>query len=98
MPRPSISKRKADRLVVRVSSDDKRMIERAAALSGQSVSSFVVGNARDAAEKTLERRDQICLDLEDSKRFVEALLARPRKAPKNVMKAIKDYRRTVIEL
>jgi uncharacterized protein (DUF1778 family) len=74
------------------------MIERAAALSGQSVASFVNAHARDAAEMALERHNQIRLNAEDSIRFVEALLARPRMAPKNVMKAFENYRRTVIEM
>jgi uncharacterized protein (DUF1778 family) len=80
MPRPSISKRKTECLAVRVSSDDKRRIERAAALSGQSVSSFVGGHARDAAERIVERHDRMRLNAEESKRFVEGLLAPARKA------------------
>ena len=98
MARPSISNRKTERLAVRVSSDDKRMIERAAALSGQSVASFVIGHAREAADRVLERHNRIHLKAEQSKRFVEALLARPRKAPNNVRNAFEGYRQTVAEL
>ena len=88
---------KAERLVARVSLDDKRTIERAAALSGQSVASFVIAHARDAAERTLERHDRIRLNAEDSKRFVEGLLAPARKVPKAVKDAFEDYRQTVRE-
>jgi uncharacterized protein (DUF1778 family) len=98
MPRPSISKRKTERLAVRVSSDDKRRIERAAALSGQSVSSFMGGHARDAAERMVERHDRIRLNAEESKRFVEGLLAPARKVPKAVKDAFKDYQQTVREV
>jgi uncharacterized protein (DUF1778 family) len=88
---------KAERLVARVSSDDKRTIERAAALSGQSVTSFVIAHARDAAERTLERHDRIRLNAEESRRFVESLLAPARKVPKAVKDAFDDYRQTVRE-
>lgn len=88
---------KAERLVARVSPDDKRTIERAAALSGQSVASFVIAHARDAAEKALERHDRIRLNADDSRRFVESLLAPARKVPKAVKDAFEDYRQTVRE-
>ncbi|MEK7953554.1 type II toxin-antitoxin system TacA family antitoxin [Luteolibacter soli] len=88
---------KAERLVARVSPDDKRTIERAAALSGQSVASFVVAHARDAAERALERHDRIRLNAEDSRRFVEGLLGPARKVPKAVKEAFEDYRQTVRE-
>ena len=98
MPWPSISKRKTERLAVRVSSDDKRRIERAAALSDQSVSSFVVGHAREAAERIVERHGRIRLNAADSKRFVEGLLAPARKVPKAAKDAFEDYRQTVREV
>ncbi len=89
---------KAERLVARVSPDDKRTIERAAALSGQSMASFVIAHARDAAEKALERHDRIRLNAEESKRFVEGLLAPSRKVPKAVKMAFEEYRQTVREV
>jgi len=98
MPRPSIAKRETERLTVRVGSDEKRRIERAAALSGQSVSSFVGDHARDAAERMVERHDRIRLNAEDSKRFVEGLLAPARKVPTVVKDAFEDYRQTVREV
>ena len=97
VPGPTRKTPKAERLVARVSPDDKRVIERAAALSGQSVASFVVAHARDAAEKALERHDRIRLNAEDSRRFVEGLLAPTRKVPKAAKDAFEDYRQTVRE-
>jgi uncharacterized protein (DUF1778 family) len=94
----SISERKTERLAVRVTSDDKRTIERAAALSGQSVSSFVSGHARDAAERIVERHGRIRLNAGDSKRFVEGLLAPAREVPKAAKDAFEDYRQTVREV
>ena len=94
---PTSRSPKAERLVARVSPDDKRTIERAAVLSGQSVASFVIAHAREAAEKALERHERIRLNSEDSKRFVEGLLAPARKVPKAVKDAFEDYRQTVRE-
>ena len=95
---PTSKTQKAERLVARVSPDDKRVIERAAALSGQSVASFVIAHARDAAEKALERHDRIRLGSEDSIRFVESLLAPVRKVPKAAKDAFEEYRKTVREV
>lgn len=98
MARSSTSNRKTERLAVRVSSDDKRMIERAAALSDQSVSSFVVGHAREAAERIVERHGRIRLNAEESERFVSGLLTTVRRVPKAVKDAFDDYRQTVREI
>ncbi len=98
MGRPSISNRKTERLAVRVSSDHKRMIERAAALSGQSVASFVIGHSREAAERIVKRNARMRLNAEESKRFVDGLLAPARKVPKAVKDAFEDYRQTVREV
>ena len=68
---------KSGRLVARVSSSDKAIIVRAAALAGQSVGSFVVTQARRAAQETLDTHERIALSAEQSRRFVEALLAKP---------------------
>jgi uncharacterized protein (DUF1778 family) len=95
---PTSKTPKAERLVARVSLDDKRTIERAAVLSGQSVASLVIAHARDAAEKALERHERIRLNAEESKRFVGALLAPARKPPKAAKAAFENYRRTVTEM
>ena len=62
------------------------------------MASFVIAHARDAAEKALERHDRICLNADDSKRFVEGLLAPTRKAPKAVNVAFEEFRQTVREI
>jgi uncharacterized protein (DUF1778 family) len=97
MATPTSSKTKVERLVARVNSDDKRTIEKAAALTGQSVASFVVSHARAAAEKAIERYERIKLNADESSRFLEALIGPARKAPKAVKDAFKDYRATVTE-
>ncbi|MCX6937576.1 MAG: DUF1778 domain-containing protein [Verrucomicrobia bacterium] len=80
---------KGGRLVARVSSADKAVITRAASLAGQSVGSFVVAQARKAALETLETHDRIVLSTEQSRRFVEALLAQPTAPTQRMREAIK---------
>lgn len=86
---------KVDRLVARISPDDKTLIARAAALSGQSLASFVLAQARKAALDTLATRERIVLNAAQSRRFVEALLAPPRPPSPALLEAAQAYRATV---
>ncbi|HXB01963.1 MAG TPA: DUF1778 domain-containing protein [Opitutaceae bacterium] len=87
--------RKGSRLVTRATSEDKAIIAKAAALAGQSVGSFMLANARKAAEKTLEARERIVLNAAESRRFVKALLASPRPPTPAMHEAMRAYRATV---
>lgn len=89
-PRP----RKAARLETRVTPDQKRLIERAAALRGTSVTEFVVASAQEAAASTI--RDFEILHLRDQARevFVNAVLNPP--APNTAARAAAErYKRTM---
>jgi uncharacterized protein (DUF1778 family) len=86
---------KAERLVARISPEDKTVIVRAAALAGQSVGSFVLAQARKAALDTIEARERIMLNAAQSRRFVESLLARPRPPSPALLEAARAYRATV---
>ncbi len=88
---------KGDRLVARITPEDKLLITRAAALVGQSVGSFVLTQARRAALTELETWSRIQLNAGQSQRFVEALLGPVRKPSATVAKAYADYRATVVE-
>jgi uncharacterized protein (DUF1778 family) len=87
---------KRERLVARVSAEDKTIITQAAAIAGQSVGSFILSEARKAAVQTLEARQRIVLNAEQSRRLVEALLAPPRPPTKRMKRALELYRKTVI--
>ena len=87
---------KRERLVARVTADDKAVIAHAAALTGQSVGSFMVAEARKAAVATLESRQRIVLNIQQSRRLVEALLAPPRPPTERMKRALKLYRETVV--
>ena len=86
---------KRERLVARVSAEDKTIITQAAAIAGQSVGSFILSEARKAAVQTLETRQRILLNAEQSRRLVEALLAPPRPPTPRMIAAMRAYKATV---
>jgi uncharacterized protein (DUF1778 family) len=88
--------KKPERLVARVSAEDKELISQAAAIAGQSVGSFILSEARKAAVQTLETRQRIVLNAKQSRRLVEALLAPPRPPTPRMKRALEIYRKTVI--
>jgi uncharacterized protein (DUF1778 family) len=63
-----------ERIEARLSSEAKAVIQRAADISGRSVSDFVVTSAMEAAEATIREHEIIVLSARDSLTFVEALL------------------------
>jgi uncharacterized protein (DUF1778 family) len=89
--------RKSDRLVARLTPHDKALLERAAGLEGCSVAAFVVSHVRAAAEKVVQDNEVIRLTAKESRRFVEALLAPPRRPTKRMQNALALYRATVSE-
>src|ERR1043166_6100069 len=86
---------KRERLVARVSSEDKAIISQAAAIAGQSVGSFMLAEARKAALKTLETHQRIVLNAEQSRSLVEAHLGPPRQPTKRMIAAMRAYKATV---
>jgi uncharacterized protein (DUF1778 family) len=95
VPTLTTHRAKKERLVARVSAEDKLIISQAAAISGQSVGSFIVSEARKAAEHTIEARERIVLNAQQSRRFVEALLASPRPPTKKMLEAMRAYKTSV---
>lgn len=65
---------RGERLETRVTADQKRLIERAAALQGRTVTDFVLTSVQDAARRAIEEHQILDLSLQDSQAFVDALL------------------------
>lgn len=65
---------RAGRLEARVSSEQKTLIEHAAAPQGRMVTDFVMTSLRDAARRAIEEHQQLDLSVRDSQAFVDALL------------------------
>ncbi len=89
--------RRSDRLVARITPDDKSLLTRAAALEGASLASFVVSHVREAAQEVIRRHNSIQMTESESKRFVETLLSAPKKPTKRFAKAHKLHQETVTE-
>jgi uncharacterized protein (DUF1778 family) len=68
---------KRERLEARISPEQKRLFERAAAVSGRTLTDYVVTTLEAAARQTIHEHDVIRLSPEDSILFVEALLNPP---------------------
>lgn len=68
---------RGERLEARVTAAQKRLIERAAALQGRSVTDFVLASVQDAALRAIEEHQRIDLSLRDSEAFVQALTDSP---------------------
>ena len=74
---PTARQPKDERVQVRIDSDAKRMLERAAALANTTVSAFVVNSALDAAGHLIRERQQIVLAERDWDVFFDALVNPP---------------------
>lgn len=74
-PRPKAAPRA--RLEARITPEQKAVIERAAALQGQSLTDFLVQSAQAAAEEVIRTRQIMVLTERDTAALVEALLNPP---------------------
>jgi uncharacterized protein (DUF1778 family) len=86
-------KTRSERFDARLSPDDKQLLDRAAELTGRSLSEFVLTSAREAAQRTIERYEVMVLrDPRDQAAFIEAMLNPP--APsRRLRRAFQRYRR-----
>jgi uncharacterized protein (DUF1778 family) len=73
--------RKNDRLELRISQEQRRILDEAAAASGMSVSAFVLSHATDAAHDLLADRTSFVLPAERWNSFVTMLERDPRPMP-----------------
>ncbi len=81
------------RLEARISPAQKSVLQRAAALSGRTLSDFVVASAQEAASKVIQAHDLVRLSRAEQTAFVKALLA-PRAPSASLRKAAAAYRKT----
>ncbi|BBF64710.1 hypothetical protein AFERRID_09280 [Acidithiobacillus ferridurans] len=79
------------RLEARVSSDQKDFFQRAASLTGRTLSEFVIDSTQEAAAKIVQEHEVIRLSREEQVAFVSALLA-PSEPGARIDKAVRSYR------
>jgi uncharacterized protein (DUF1778 family) len=65
---------KIDRIAARLTPEQKRLLQRAADLSGRSLTDFVVSSALASAEEVIQTRQIVTLSTRDSLVFAEAVL------------------------
>jgi uncharacterized protein (DUF1778 family) len=82
-----------ERFEVNLPADVKEIIQRAADITGRSLSDFVVDSARQAAEETIREHEVIVLSARDSIKLAEAVLN-----PKGPNEALKEAFRRHREL
>ena len=81
-----------ERFEARIRPEEKHSLERAAELSGRSLTDFVMGAAQAAALETIQRYEGMVLtDARDREAFVAAMLAPP-KASARLRAAAARYR------
>ena len=86
------SRVRGERLETRVTADQKRLIERAAALQGRTVTDFVLTSVQEAARRAIEEHQRLDLSVRDSEAFVSALLD-PQPVNERMRETIGRYRR-----
>mgnify|MGYP005859827285 CR=1 FL=1 len=85
---------RTERVAARVTPEQKRLLQRAAELTGRSLTDFILSSAQEAAEETLRTHQVIELSGRDAEVIMSALLNPPR--PNDRMKAAaRQYRELV---
>ena len=82
---------RGERLETRVTADQKRLIEHAAALQGRTVTDFVLTSVQDAARRAIEEYQHLELSVGDSQAFVQALVE-PRPVNERLGDTVLRYR------
>ncbi len=89
--RSTSGRTRAERLEARVTADQKKLIERAAALQGRTLTDFVLASVQDAARRAIEEHSQLALSVRDSEAFVDALL-NPKPVNDRLRDTVRQYR------
>jgi uncharacterized protein (DUF1778 family) len=84
-------KSRGARLEARISVEQKALLQQAAALSGRTLSEFVVASAQEAANRVIQEQETIRLSRSEQISFVTALL-NPVAANERLRQAAAAYR------
>lgn len=85
------AKPRSARLEARVSSDQKDFFQRAATLTGRTLSELVIDSTQEAAAKIVREHEVIRLSREEQVTFVSALLS-PTEPGARLKTAVQNYR------
>ena len=92
----SITANDKERLEARISKDKKKLLKRAAALSHNSLTDFIIHTLVEKANKIIKEHKTLELSEQDSKVFVENLMS-PSKIGNDLRSAIKKYKNNKFE-
>jgi uncharacterized protein (DUF1778 family) len=84
------AKTRVARLEARMTTAQKALLQHAAALSGRTLSEFVLASAQEAAAKVIQEYETIRLSRSEQVAFVTALL-KPRAPNARLRKAVEKY-------
>lgn len=91
----SSSKKLDKRLDIRIEQQQKELIERAAAITGQTVTNFAIANLLEKAMEVIESHERIILSNKARDKFLEAL-SRPAKELPELSKALALHSQIVV--
>jgi uncharacterized protein (DUF1778 family) len=91
-PRTVVRRRQGSaRLEARISAEQKRLFQRAAAVRGVTLTNFVLTSAHEAATRAVQEDELLSLATHERQRFIDALLKPP--APNAALRrAARRYR------
>jgi uncharacterized protein (DUF1778 family) len=93
----SLKKEKVARFDTRITLEQKRLFEKAAALSGfRDLTSFIIVTVQERAHQIIQQQEQILASNRDSDLFFEALL-NPPLANIDLLEAIQDYKNQFLQ-
>jgi uncharacterized protein (DUF1778 family) len=78
------------RLVARITDEQKRLFQRAADVQGRNLSDFIVTSVQEAATRAIQDHTAIQLDLAASESFVAEML-KPSPLPERLQDTIRRY-------
>jgi uncharacterized protein (DUF1778 family) len=84
-----------ERINLRLKSNAKRIIERAAEFEGKTVSHFILTSALERAEKTVLEHEMMTLNVRNSKSFLDALAA-PVHFNRRLTEALEEHDKRVV--
>jgi uncharacterized protein (DUF1778 family) len=91
MMRTASSRTKSERLEARITPEQKAQLQRAASLTGCSLSDFIVSSVQAAAEDTIRTHQVLELSARDSEAFLAAL-ENPPEPNERLCAAFEQYR------
>ena len=83
------------RVETRINPATKALLQRAAAISGRSLSDFIVASAQHEAERAIREHDVISLSVRDSQRFAD--LVRNPPEPNDCLRAAMKRHRSDVQ-